>query len=86
MQAAILSVKLRYVEEWNEARRQRAATYDRLFAEAGMTSISEHTENSAPIQVPYCAAQGRMYFISTSLRAYRRDEVARVPDGAQDWD
>jgi dTDP-4-amino-4,6-dideoxygalactose transaminase len=36
MQAAILRVKLKYVEGWNEARRERAAAYDRLFAEAGL--------------------------------------------------
>ncbi len=36
MQAAILRVKLKYVEGWNEARRQRAATYDRLLAETGL--------------------------------------------------
>src|SRR5580704_6629665 len=36
MQAAILRVKLKYVEGWNEARRVRAATYDRLLAETGL--------------------------------------------------
>jgi dTDP-4-amino-4,6-dideoxygalactose transaminase len=36
MQAAILRVKLKYVEGWNDLRRQRAASYDRLFAEAGL--------------------------------------------------
>jgi len=36
MQAAILCVKLKYVEGWNQARRQRAATYDRLLAETGL--------------------------------------------------
>jgi dTDP-4-amino-4,6-dideoxygalactose transaminase len=37
IQAAILRVKLKYVEGWNDLRRQHAATYDRLFAEAGLT-------------------------------------------------
>jgi dTDP-4-amino-4,6-dideoxygalactose transaminase len=37
MQAAILRVKLKYVEGWNQARRQRATVYDKLFAEAGLT-------------------------------------------------
>jgi dTDP-4-amino-4,6-dideoxygalactose transaminase len=36
MQAAILRVKLKYVEGWNEARRARAATYDHLLAETGL--------------------------------------------------
>lgn len=34
MQAAILRVKLRYIERWNEARRAKAARYDKLLAEA----------------------------------------------------
>jgi dTDP-4-amino-4,6-dideoxygalactose transaminase len=38
MQAAILHVKLKYLEGWNQARRQRAAVYDKLFAEAGLTA------------------------------------------------
>ena len=32
IQAAVLNVKLRYLDQWNEKRRQHAALYDRLFA------------------------------------------------------
>jgi len=32
IQAAVLGVKLKYVDEWNEKRRQNAAIYDRIFA------------------------------------------------------
>jgi dTDP-4-amino-4,6-dideoxygalactose transaminase len=37
MQAAILHVKLKYVEGWNQARRHHAAMYHKLFAKAGLT-------------------------------------------------
>jgi dTDP-4-amino-4,6-dideoxygalactose transaminase len=36
LQAAILRVKLRYLEEWTQRRRENATRYDRLFAEAGL--------------------------------------------------
>jgi dTDP-4-amino-4,6-dideoxygalactose transaminase len=38
IQAAVLRVKLPHVETWNQQRRQRAATYDRLFSDAGLLS------------------------------------------------
>jgi len=46
MQAAILRVKLKYVEGWNQARRERAATYDRLFAEAGLARGTQSAASS----------------------------------------
>ncbi|MFZ0321678.1 MAG: DegT/DnrJ/EryC1/StrS family aminotransferase [Candidatus Sulfotelmatobacter sp.] len=79
MQAAILRVKLKYVEEWNEARRQRAATYDRLFAEAGLTAVGEsaarQSEDAAPIRLPHTSAQAHHVFHQYVVRAYRRDEL-----------
>jgi dTDP-4-amino-4,6-dideoxygalactose transaminase len=75
MQAAILRVKLKYVEVWNESRRQRAARYDKLFAAAGLTSSGEQPENSAPIQVPQTLAQAHHVFHQYVVRAYRRDEL-----------
>jgi dTDP-4-amino-4,6-dideoxygalactose transaminase len=36
LQAAVLQVKLRYLPQWNQQRRDRAARYDQLFREAGL--------------------------------------------------
>jgi dTDP-4-amino-4,6-dideoxygalactose transaminase len=74
IQAAILSVKLKYVERWNEARRQRAATYDRLFTAAGLTSNGQQ-ENAGPIQLPRTSAQAHHVFHQYVVRAYRREEL-----------
>lgn len=38
IQAAVLDVKLRYLDEWNERRRDRAALYDALLSIAGFTT------------------------------------------------
>jgi dTDP-4-amino-4,6-dideoxygalactose transaminase len=73
MQAAILRVKLKYVAEWNKARRQRAALYDRLFADAGLTS--SETGDSAPIQIPFTSDRAHHVFHQYVVRAYRRDEL-----------
>lgn len=40
LQAAILSIKLRYLDDWSAARQRNAAEYRRLFAEAGVTGIT----------------------------------------------
>jgi dTDP-4-amino-4,6-dideoxygalactose transaminase len=53
IQAAILRVKLKYVESWNEARRQHAATYNHLLADAGLAKSVEaqayETDTPAPL-------------------------------------
>ena len=75
LQAAILRVKLKYVEGWNEARRQLAATYDQLFAAAGLTSTGSQPENSAPVRLPQVSASAHHVFHQYVVRAYRREEL-----------
>jgi dTDP-4-amino-4,6-dideoxygalactose transaminase len=38
LQAAILGVKLKYLDAWSAARQEKAAVYNRLFTEAGLVS------------------------------------------------
>jgi dTDP-4-amino-4,6-dideoxygalactose transaminase len=59
LQAAIVSVKLTYLDQWSTSRRENAQTYRRLFAEAGLDRIqmpvereSRHIYNQFVIQVP----------------------------------
>jgi dTDP-4-amino-4,6-dideoxygalactose transaminase len=75
IQAAVLRVKLKYVEEWNAARRERAAIYDRLFAESGLTAENGDAENSAPIRLPYTSPQAHHVFHQYVVRAHRREEL-----------
>jgi dTDP-4-amino-4,6-dideoxygalactose transaminase len=82
IQAAVLRVKLKYVEGWNAARRQRAAIYDRLFAESGLTGSQSTINNRQstipddfPIHLPQTVAQAHHVFHQYVVRAYRRDEL-----------
>jgi dTDP-4-amino-4,6-dideoxygalactose transaminase len=75
IQAAILRVKLKYVEGWNDARRERAGRYDQLFAEAGLTSTDAQPEHAAPIQLPHSSARAHHVFHQYVVRAYRREEL-----------
>lgn len=75
IQAAILRVKLKYIEEWNAARRSRAERYAELFAEAGLVATGAQPENSAPIRLPYTSPDAHHVFHQYVVRAYRRDEL-----------
>jgi dTDP-4-amino-4,6-dideoxygalactose transaminase len=75
IQAAILRVKLKYVEGWNQARRERAAKYDQLFVAAGLTSTGQQPENAAPIQLPQTSEHAHHVFHQYVVRAFRREEL-----------
>src|SRR6202453_743715 len=85
IQAALLRVKLKYVEGWNDDRRLRAATYDRLFGETGLgraassidleRSTSNAVPDDFPIHLPNSVAPAHHIFHQYVVRAYRRDEL-----------
>jgi len=50
MQAGVLGVKLRHLAKWNEQRRERARSYDELFADSGATVALPHVPSwSRPV-------------------------------------
>ncbi len=71
IQAAVLRVKLPHVETWNQQRRERAATYDRLFTQSGLTSAT----GDAPIRVLATSPQAHHIFHQYVIRARRRDDL-----------
>lgn len=70
IQAAILRVKLPYVERWNALRRERAASYDHRFAEAGLAG-----KNQCPIRLPASSPHAHHVFHQYVIRAERRDDL-----------
>ena len=75
MQAAILRVKLKYIDGWNDARRKRAARYDELFSASGLVSSGAQPKDSAPIRLSKTLPQAHHVFHQYVVRAFRRDEL-----------
>ncbi len=63
IQAAVLSVKLRHLPAWNEARRDHAAQYSQALADL------------PGIELPHEAAYGQHVYHIYALRTARRDEL-----------
>jgi dTDP-4-amino-4,6-dideoxygalactose transaminase len=66
IQGAILGVKLRYLDAWTEARRTRAALYDRLLADAPV---------QPPVSQPDCRHVYHCYVIRTPQRDQYRQAL-----------
>ncbi len=45
IQAAVLSIKLKYIDQWNQRRSEHAALYNRLLADSGVTIPAVHQQN-----------------------------------------
>ncbi|BAY66045.1 glutamine--scyllo-inositol transaminase [Calothrix brevissima NIES-22] len=66
IQGAILRVKLRYIEEWTEARRTHAAQYNRLLANSGLTT---------PVALPHNRHVYHVYAVRTSQREWLQQQL-----------
>jgi dTDP-4-amino-4,6-dideoxygalactose transaminase/predicted metal-dependent hydrolase len=72
VQAAVLRVKMKHLERWNAHRREHAAIYDALFAEAGLVSRSA---TPSPVCLLATAPEAFHIFHQYVIRAWRRDEL-----------
>jgi len=70
LQAAVLSVKQRYLDQWCEQRIQRAQTYHRLFTDSGLVS-------SEVLSIPATTTDKSHVFNNYVIRARRRDDLTR---------
>ncbi|MGO8720086.1 MAG: DegT/DnrJ/EryC1/StrS family aminotransferase [Acidobacteriaceae bacterium] len=73
IQAAVLLVKLRYIERWNQQRRERAKTYAGLFARQGFVESGPYPEHG--VVLPYVDPRGSHVFHQYVIRAPRRDAL-----------
>ena len=65
LQAAVLRVKLKYLDQWNEARCVNAERYDRLFKQAGISQVT----------TPVAHSNCRHIYHQYTIRCTRRDEL-----------
>ena len=63
IQGAVLSVKLKYIDQWNELRRSHAAEYDK------------YLQDVPAVTIPRVAAHGTHVYHIYALRLQQRDEV-----------
>jgi len=71
IQAAVVSAKLPHLDGWTEARQRNAKRYDKLFAEAGLTSAEQER---ARVILPTVKTD-RHIFNQYVIRISRRDEL-----------
>ena len=81
IQAAVLRVKLTHIADWNQQRRQHASTYDRLFADSGLTSGPTSNPSSkkggVPVRLLSRSPQAKHVFHQYVIRAQRRDDLRK---------
>jgi len=76
MQAAILRVKLRHLNDWNELRRAIAARYSAGLQRAGLTrGGSAYPDKQSPVAVLQVRPEAFHIFHQYVVRAARRDEL-----------
>jgi dTDP-4-amino-4,6-dideoxygalactose transaminase len=83
LQASVLNVKLRYIVQWNQQRRDRAARYDQLFREAGLAGNSTADGVVLPWIDPRATPVFHQYVIRAPRRDALRDYLAALQIGSE---
>jgi dTDP-4-amino-4,6-dideoxygalactose transaminase len=73
LQAAVLLVKLGFIDEWNAARRALAENYRRLFEQAGLAERGPYPDNG--VVLPTIRARAVHVFHQYVIRVRRRDQL-----------
>jgi dTDP-4-amino-4,6-dideoxygalactose transaminase len=77
IQAAVLRVKLTHIADWNCSRQKHAATYDKLFAAAGLTSRQTSGPSGAPVRLLSRTLHAKHVFHQYVIRTQRRDDLRK---------
>jgi dTDP-4-amino-4,6-dideoxygalactose transaminase len=85
MQGAVLAVKLKYIDGWNQARREAAERYHALFAAAGLAEAGPYPVHGVvlPHEVPGSRHVWHQYVIRTARRDQLREFLASRKIGSE---
>jgi dTDP-4-amino-4,6-dideoxygalactose transaminase len=75
LQAAVLRVKLRYLEDWIAARQARAVRYGQLFQAAGLAGAAGRLGPWKPVALPTIAPRCTHIFYVYAVRVRQRDQL-----------
>jgi dTDP-4-amino-4,6-dideoxygalactose transaminase len=75
IQAAILRVKLRYLDSWTAGRRRNAEIYRQLFADMGLCGDGAMHRQGDHITLPTTPAGRTHIYNQYTIRTHRRDEL-----------
>jgi dTDP-4-amino-4,6-dideoxygalactose transaminase len=75
LQAAVLRVKLRYLDDWITARQARAARYDQLLQEARLAGTADACDDCCLVTVPAVAPACTHIFYVYAVRVPHRDRL-----------
>ena len=81
LQAAVLRVKLKYLDQWNTKRRSNADTYRRLFREAGLAAWQDEPgAEGKPLRLPTEKKGNYHIYHQYVVRARERDRLKTFLD------
>jgi dTDP-4-amino-4,6-dideoxygalactose transaminase len=79
IQAAVLRVKMKHIDQWNARRREIASCYDRLFREAGLADARPNGKSLAqderPVRLLSTSSQAGHIFHQYVVRVPKRDKL-----------
>lgn len=81
LQAAVVNLKLKYLEDWTASRRKNAERYNELFMKAGIVDPKKDSGNTIssryPINLPHVKDGNRHIYNQYVIRAWKRDELRK---------
>jgi dTDP-4-amino-4,6-dideoxygalactose transaminase len=76
LQAAVLTVKLKYLDRWTKKRRLNADNYNKLFEEAELVAArGNQCGEEKPIRIPFVRGNTIHVFHQYVVRAHKRDQL-----------